>query len=43
MNTNVGSDVIALDCSSSAGSPLALEIEVIRALATDMAFTDMFL
>lgn len=43
MDSDVGGDVIALDSVCAATAPCALEIEVVGALATDMAFTDMFL
>ena len=43
MYSNVRSDVIPLDRSSVASSPLASQVQVVGALATDMALTDVFL
>jgi hypothetical protein len=43
MHTNVGSDVVALDSGGVAGSPLTSQVQVVGALATDMAFANVFL
>lgn len=43
MNANVGGNVVALDGGGAAGSPLASQVEVVGALATDMAFADVVL
>lgn len=43
MHTNVRGDVVALDSRGVAGSPLAGQVQVVGALATDMAFTNVFL
>jgi hypothetical protein len=41
VNTDVRGDVISLDCSSSARVPLASQVEVVCALATNMALTNV--
>lgn len=43
MNSNVGGDVISLDCGSIAGAPLAGQVEVISALSSHMALANMLL
>ena len=43
MDTDVRSNVVTLDGSSTAGCPLARQVEVVGALATNMLVTDMFL
>jgi hypothetical protein len=42
MNANVRSDVVTLDSGGAAGVPLASEIQVVCALAANMAFADVF-
>jgi len=41
VHANVRSDVIALDCGCAAVTPLAGQIQVVGALATNMALTDV--
>lgn len=43
MDANVGGDVVALDGGGVAVAPLAGQVQVVSALATDMAFADVFL
>jgi hypothetical protein len=43
MDPNVRRDVIALDSCGPAASPLAGQVEIVCALAANMALTDMFL
>jgi hypothetical protein len=43
MNTDVRGDVVSLDRSSSARVPLASQVEVVCALAANMALTNMLL
>ena len=43
VDTDVGSDVVAFYCVGAAGTPVTLEIEIVRALAANMALTNMFL
>jgi len=43
VDTNVRGDVITLHSSGTAVSPLASEVEIVRALATDMPFADVVL
>lgn len=43
MNKNVGGDMITLDSGGIAGTPLASQVEVVSALAANMAVTDMHL
>jgi hypothetical protein len=43
VNTNVRCDVVTLHSGSSAIAPLAGQIQVVGALATNMAFTDVVL
>jgi len=43
MDSDVGGNMIALDCGGTALTPCAGEIEVISRLATNMAFTNMFI
>jgi hypothetical protein len=43
MNTNVRSDVVTLDSGGAAVTPAAGQIEVVGALAANMAFAHMFL
>jgi hypothetical protein len=43
VNSNVGSDMIALDCGSSALVPSTGQIEVIGTFAADMFLADMIL
>ena len=43
MDTDVRGNVITFDCRGSAATPLASQVEIVGALATDMAFTDMVL
>lgn len=43
VHANVGSDVVALDRGGAAVTPLAGQIEVVGALATNMALTDVVL
>jgi hypothetical protein len=43
MHSNVRGDVIPLDGGGATAAPLARQVEVVGALATDMAFADVFL
>jgi hypothetical protein len=43
MDTNMGGDVVALDGGGVAVAPLASQVQVVGALATDMALADVFL
>jgi hypothetical protein len=43
MDANVRGDVVTLDRSSAARVPLAGEVQVVGALAANMAFTDVLL
>lgn len=43
MDSDVRRDVVAFDGGGPATAPLAGQVEIIRALATDMAFAHMFL
>jgi hypothetical protein len=43
VNTNVRGDVISLDCSSTAVTPLAGQVQVVGAFATNVTLTDMVL
>lgn len=43
VNTDVRGDVITLDGGGAARVPLASEVQVVGALAADMALTDMLL
>lgn len=43
MNADVRGDVVSLDRGGSAISPLAGEVQIVRALPTDMAFADVVL
>ena len=43
VNTDVRSDVVTLDRGGAAVTPLAGQVEVVGALAADMALTDMVL
>jgi len=43
MHTDVGSDVVSLDGGSAARVPLASEVEIVGALATNMALTDVLI
>lgn len=43
VDANVRGDVIALNSSSAARVPLASEVQVVGALAADMALTDVLL
>jgi hypothetical protein len=43
MHANVRGDVVAFDGGGSAGTPLAGEVEVVGALAADMALADVVL
>lgn len=43
VNTDVGSDVIALDGGGATRVPLASEAQVVCAFATNVALTDVFL
>lgn len=43
MDADVGGDVITLDRGSTARVPLASEVQVVGALATDMALTNVLL
>lgn len=43
MHADVGGDVVAFDGGGSARAPLAGQVEVVGALATDMALADMVL
>ena len=43
VNTNVRCDVITLDSGGTAVTPLASKIQVVRALAPNMALTNMVL
>lgn len=41
MDADVRRDVVTLDCRGAAGTPLAGQVEVVCAFATDMAFADV--
>lgn len=43
MDSDVRGDVVTLDSGGAAGIPLASEIQVVGALATNMFLTDVFL
>lgn len=43
VHANVRSDVVTLHSGRPAGVPLASEVEVVGALAANMAFTDVLL
>lgn len=43
VDSNMRGDVITLDCRGATVSPRASQIEVISALAPDMAFANVFL
>ena len=43
VDADVGGDVVALDGGGAAGTPQALQVEVVGALATDMSLADVFL
>jgi hypothetical protein len=43
MHSNVRGDVIPLDGGGATAAPLARQVEVVGALATDMAFADVFI
>ena len=43
MDADVGFDVVAFDGGGAAGTPLAGEVEVVGALAADMALADVVL
>jgi hypothetical protein len=43
VNTNMRSDVISFDCSGTAVAPLAGQIQVVGAFATNVTFTNMVL
>lgn len=43
MHANVGGDVVALDGGGVAVAPLASQVQVVGALAADMALADVFL
>lgn len=43
VDTNVRRDVVTLDCRGAARTPLARQVEVVCAFATDMAFADVVL
>ena len=43
MHTYMGSYVIALDCGGATAAPLAGQVEIVCALATDVTLTHMFL
>ena len=43
MHTDVGCNVVAFDDLDATGTPRALQVEVIGALATDVAFADVIL
>jgi hypothetical protein len=43
MDADVRGDVVAFDCRGAAGTPLAGEVEVVGALAADMALADVVL
>jgi len=43
MNTDMGCDVIALDCRSTTVAPLAGQVQVIRALAANVTLADVVL
>ena len=43
VHTDVRCDMVALDGSGAAVTPLASQVEIVCALATDMAFADMVL
>lgn len=43
MHSNMGGDVIPFYGGGAAAAPLAGQVQVVAALATDMAFADVFL
>ena len=43
MDADMGCDVVAFDDLNAASSPRTLQIEIVGALATDMAFTNVIL
>lgn len=43
VNSDVGGDVVTLDCCGVAGTPLAGQVEVISALTSNMALANMLL
>jgi hypothetical protein len=43
MDTDMRGDVVALDCGGVAVAPLAGQVQVVGALATDVALADVFL
>jgi hypothetical protein len=43
MNTNVGGDVITLDCGRVAGTPLARQVEVVSTFTSDVTLANMLL
>lgn len=43
MHPDVGGDMVALDGGGVTGPPVASQVQVVGALATNMAFTDVFL
>jgi hypothetical protein len=43
MDSNMGGNVITFNCGGAALTPCAGEVEVVGRLATNMAFTNMFL
>lgn len=43
VDSDVGGDVVALDCGGSALAPLAGQVEIVSRLATHMTLADMFL
>ena len=43
VNTDVGCDMITLDCGGVAGTPLAGQIEVVGTFTSNMSLTNMLL
>ena len=43
VDANVRGDVVAFDDGHAAATPVASEVEVVRALASNMGFANMFL
>jgi hypothetical protein len=43
VNADVRSDVVAFDCGGAAVTPLAGQIQIVGALATDMALANVIL
>lgn len=43
MNTDVGGDMITLDCCGVASAPLAGQVEVVGAFTSNVALTNMLL